>query len=150
MAIVNRDLDTSQQKDVIYQAYKNVGVGSTILAGGASFWIGAAIPYPFTVESAEVYAIGLTGAPQIRLIIDRFAAGQTRMVCGISNCVITAYGTSGIQGLSGLAPVGSTLLNGQAKDQLSFDLVGANTGATDLTISVVIKKTQDIVSYNGL
>ncbi len=150
MAIVNRDLDGSQQKDVVHQGYKNVGVGSTMLAGGASFFIGAPIPYPFVIESAEVYALGITGAPQMRLIIDRFGAGQTRMVCGISNCVVTAYGTSGVQGLSGLAPVGSTLLQGQAKDQLSFDLVGSNTGFTDVMISVVIKKTQDIVSYNGL
>lgn len=150
MAIVNRDNDATQQKEAVHQAYKNVGVGSTVLAGGSSYWIGGPMPYPYLLESARTYVLGISGAPALRLIIDRFVAGQTRIVCSISNMVLTNYGTSGSFGVSGLAPLGSTLLQGQAGDQLSFDVVGANTAITDITISVVVRKSQDIVSHHGV
>jgi len=149
MAIVNRDGDASEQKEVFTAVYGNL-TGVT-LAAGASLRITGPMPYPFLVESGALAAFGLSGAPQVRLILDRFTSGgQTRMVCGISNMVTRAYLTSGIIGWSGLAPVGSTLLQGQAGDQLSLDIVGANTALTDLLVNVVVKKSQDIVSYNGV
>lgn len=150
MAIVNRDLDQSQQKEVVRFTQFNRGVGSTVMAGGASFLIGSPIPFTYTIESGSVYVLGVSGAPQMRLLVDRFAGGQTRMVVSISGLVLTAYGTSGVLGFSGFAASGSTLLAGQMGDVLSFDVVGANTAITDAAISIVVKKSADIVTYNGL
>lgn len=149
MAIVNREKDASEQKEWIGAVTGNNIQGGTALSTGSSVLISGPMPYPFVVDSGRVYGIGLSSTPQIRLILDRFAGGQTRIVLSISNMVVPAYGTSGSFGLSGLAPAGSTLLNGLPGDVLSIDVVGANTAFTALSIQVAVKKTQDIVSMNN-
>ena len=147
MAIVNRDLDVSQQKDV-YQYVSNF-VGSTTVSTGATGWIGM-VPYPGVIQSARLGAQGLSGAMLVALQVLRFANGGTSIAVSISNMVCFDSGLSGIQGYSGLAAEGSTLLQLQAGDILQFQTSGANTAARVLLLEVVVKKTQDIVSHNGV
>lgn len=154
MAIVGRDLDVSERK-VAFQWSNQVGgqslnvLNSAVIATGTTLTM-FMVPFPCTVQSGSIYSQGLSGAPQIGVFVNRFAAGITSMGIGISNMVLTAFGTSGVQGLSGLAPAGSTLLNLQTGDLLVVQTSVANTAITQLVVELVVKKTQDIVSYNSV
>lgn len=144
MAIVNRDLDASQQKDVLCAQLKTVNTGVTMPV--------MAIPYPCTIQALRVGAIGTSGAPQWDFLVSRFivGTGNTVFTIGISNLILAAIGTSGSLGHSGLAAAGSTLLNLAANDVLMVNASGANTNVTDATLSLIVKKTQDILSHFGV
>ena len=148
MALVNRDKDVSEQKDV-YSLQLSGGL--TTVATGATAWIGL-MPYPGVIQSMKVAAAGLSGAPLVSLQTLRFAAGGTTIAVSISGLVCSEFGTSGMigTGFSGLAAAGSTLLSVQAGDILQIQTGGANTAARNMIVEVVVKKTQDYVSYNGI
>lgn len=149
MAIVNRDLDASEQRTFIGSVFGGNRGGS--LLGGASYFIGAPLPFPCTVQSMRSYATGLSGAPLLNLRASRFTAGGlTSILLSISGMVLNAAGTSGVLGYSGLAAAGSTLLQLQAGDCMAVEFAGANTAAIELMVQVTIAKTQDIVQYNGV
>lgn len=143
MAIVNRDLDPSQQKDVI-----NFRSGAAV-ATGASVNV-AVIPYPCVLQSLDAYATGVSNAMQVAVNVQRWtAAGVTAIALGVSNLVLVNFASSGILGFSGLAAPGSTLLALQTGDVLNLVTSVANGNALDLVIDFVVKKTQDIVAHNG-
>lgn len=144
MPICNRDLDASQQKDVI-----NVPVGS--MATGVTRQL-AVIPYPCTLQSVRYFAVGVSNAMQVAVNNYRFVvgAGATTIAMGISNIVLQNTSLSGVVGFSGLAAVGSTLLQFNAGDVVQIVSSVSNGNATDLVIDLVLKKTQDIVSHNGV
>lgn len=144
MAIVNRDLDASEQKDVFFKVTDAaVGVSQIVYLGK--------MDYPAVVQSARACAIGVSGAPEAAFVAYRFTSGGlTAIALGVSNLVMSALGTSGIAGYSGLAAPGATVLNVQADDVLAVITSGANSASTRLLIDVVVKKTQDIVSHNGI
>lgn len=153
MAIVGRDLDISERK-VAFQWSAQFGGQSLTTDGGVVTATGTTlfmfmIPFPCTLQSGSVFAQGISGAPQISLICSRFAAGATSFPIGISNMVLSAFGTSGVQGLSGLPAAGSTLLNLQYSDVMLLQTAGANTAIKNLILELVVKKTQDIVAYNN-
>lgn len=143
MAILNRDLDPSQQKEIF--AWQ----GTTQVTTGNTAWIGI-IPYPCTVQSARAVSVGLSLAPTVALQVQRFAPGNTVIALGISDIVLNAFGTSGSLGYSGLAAPGATVLNLQQGDILMFQMNGSTAAALQLALEVVVKKTQDIVAYNGV
>lgn len=144
MAIVNRDVDVSQQKDVVQAKCGAVATGVTLLV--------AVAPYPCTVQSIRTAALGVSNAMQLQFLVQRFivGSGSTIFTCGISNLILSSIGTSGTLGYSGLAAAGSTLLNLGAGDALMALSSVANGNATDLLLEVVLKKTQDVVSHNGV
>ncbi len=148
MAIVNRDKDVSEQKDWInYSAA--AGAGASTLVTGVTKII-AMVPYPCTVQSIGVVAFGVSSAMQLQFSKQYLTSGgMTVVAIGISNLVL-ANGGSGAIGYSGLAAPGSTLLNLNAGDQLLFTTSVANSAASDLLLNIVLKKVQDIVSYNGV
>jgi len=153
MPIVGRDLDVSERK-VAFQ-WQSSTFGQSLITGNAQF-LGLStlvnmfmIPFPCTLQSGAVYSAGLSGAPQFALNILRWAAGSTTFALGISNMVLTTFGTSGVQGLSGLPAAGSTLLNLQQGDILQIVTAGTG-GAGQLMLELVVKKTQDIVAYNNV
>lgn len=146
MAIVNRDNDASQQK-VEYNWVSN-SLGATTVNTGATGWI-AMVPFPGVIQSFRGAAVGLSGAPSVVLQVMRGSAGGTTIACTISAMILVEIGATGVLGFSGLAAAGSTLLNVQAGDILQFQTGVANTAARGLLLEVVVKKTQDIVSYNG-
>ena len=143
MAIVNRDKDASEQKDVI-----NVAIGA--IATGVTKQV-AVLPYPCTLVGLRAAALGVSNAMQVAMQVNRFipGTGATAIALGISNLVLVNVGTSGVQGYSGLASVGSTLLALQAGDVLQLVTSVASGNSTDLCLNFVVKKTQDIVSLNG-
>lgn len=144
MAIVNRDRDASEQKDVIhFVSNAAVATGATLNA--------AILPYPCSLQSVKVAAFGVSNAMQLAFNVQRFTSGGLTLIAlGISNLVLVNMGTSGAQGFSGLAAVGSTLLSLQAGDVLHLVSSVANGNATHLVVNMVVKKLQDIVSHNGV
>lgn len=141
MAIVNRDKDTSEQKEVF-----NIQLGA--VATGVTRFLHVAA-YPFTLESVRASAAGVSNAMQVAF--EKITgAGSSGVPIGISNLVLQNRSVSGIVGFSGLAASGSTLLNFNAGDVLQVVTSVSNGNATDLLLQAVIRKTQDIVSYNGV
>lgn len=146
MAIVNRDKDPSDQKEVF--SWSSNSLGATTVNTGATFHVGI-VPFAGVIQSFRAVAQGLSAAPLANLQILRFAAGGTSIAAGISALVVPAFGISGVMGYSGLAASGSTLLQVFPGDILQVEMSGANTASRSLLVSVVIKKAQDIVSHFG-
>jgi hypothetical protein len=154
MPIVARDLDVSEKKTV-FQWSNMLGGQSAIVANGGIMGVSTLInmfmmPFPCTIQTGTVFSQGLSGAPQISLKTVRWAPGATTFDIGISNMVLTTFGTSGFQGLSGLPAAGSTLLNLQYGDVVQLVTSGANTAISQLIVELVVKRTQDIVAYNNV
>ena len=144
MALVNRDKDASEQKDVVR------GLWQSQLSTGGTLMIGS-LPYPCTLQSVEAGCAGISGAPQLIIrALRSTSGGMTSIVLGISNMVLANLGISGPLGYSGLAVPGSTLLSLQYKDVLTIEMAVANTAATSGVVEFVVKKTQDIVSSNNV
>lgn len=141
MALVNRDKDASEQKDVV-----TVTLGATATGVTAAIWIA---PYPCTVQSARAVCTGISGAPIISFFKSA-AAGITLEAIGISGLVVASLGTSGVLGFSGLAAAGSTLLDFASNGVLSVTTTGSNAAFVNAVIELVVKKTQDIVAHNGV
>ena len=141
MAITNRSCDASQQKDEIQ-------VNLAAVATGATRFLFIA-PFPCKLESARTSAAGVSNAMQVAL--EKITgAGSSGIPMGISNIILQNRSTSGVIGYSGLAAQSSTLLLLNAGDVIQAVTSVANGNATELLVQLVIKKTQDIVSYNGI
>ena len=135
--------------------------GNGYVATGATLYLFGPMPYPFTIQSVQAMnPNGGSGAIQLAFSIARpLVGGMTVIGIGVSNMVVCAgisfagfgySGTAATAGYSGLAAVGSTLLNGLRGDMLLATTAAANTASNLLMIQMVVRKTQDIVSYNGL
>lgn len=149
MAIVNRDKDVSEQKECIFYSSAS-GAGASPLVTGITKII-AMVPYPCTLQSIGVGAFGVSSAMQVAFSKQYYAGGGMTVVgIGISNLVLQNMGVSGQIGYSGLAVPGSTLLNFNMGDQLILTTSVANSACSDLLLNIVLKKVQDIVSYNGV
>ena len=170
MAILNRDLDSSAQRDWIswssqglsfgasYGAPGGLGVGG--VATGITLLLTGPMPYPYVLQSANTLAVGVSGAPQLTFSILRpiVGAAMTAIPVSISNMVICSgqsflgFGASavGYIGYSGLAATGSTLLLGQRGDIIVASTSVANSACTLLTVNLVVQKVQDLVSMDGV
>ncbi len=155
MAIVNRDKDVSEQKEVFVWSSTpasgisyglGLGVGVTLLLAGP-------MPFPYILQSMNAIATGNSTGPQlVPLIIRAAVGGVTVIAVGISNMVIPNAASMSATSLnySGLAPTGSTLLIGQRGDILAAATAVANSAVNTLVVNMVVKKTQDIVSMNNI
>lgn len=150
MALVNRDKDTTEQREV-YQAVLN-GTPSGISAGilnpglstGSTFRV-CTIPYPASLVAADNVVYGLSGTPVHSLWIYRFAGGFTAIAVG-QTMAPTAFGTSGALGWS-LFGASWNLLAG---DQLVLYTQGANSAVAEANVTCVVKALQDIKSHFGV
>ena len=110
------------------------------------------VPYPSVLKAVEAAAIGVSGAPQLSVSVQRFipGTGLTTIVGLVANQAILAMGTSGPVGFS-LATPGSTLLGLQAGDLLFVNQLfsGGNVAITSLAVDFVLAPTQDIVAMFG-
>lgn len=142
MAICNRDLDASEQKHEISANYGLVATSLTLPVG--------IVPYPANIVSARVAAVGLSGAPTGSLRIQRFitGAGATAYLGAFTTLTLTAVGTSGIQSVV-TAASGSTALQLQAGDVITYVSAASNAAVDSLSVAVVIQATQDIRTYFG-
>jgi len=120
-----------------------------------------AIPYPAILAAIDIAAFGLSGAPGWQFNILRFIAGlgSTAVAVGVSVLTVVGFGTSGMQQIAGvssagvapvLAPQGSSLAQLLAGDLIQIVSSGANTAVNASVVSVVIKKTQDVLSQFGI
>jgi hypothetical protein len=170
MAILNRDLDGSQQRDWItwnsqglsfgasYGAPGGLGAGG--VGTGITLFLSGPMPYPYVLQSVNGMAVGTSGAPQLAFSILRpiASAAMTAIPVSISNMVICSgqsflgFGASavGFLGYSGLAATGSTLLLGQRGDMIIASTAVANTACTVLTVNLVVQKIQDTLSMDGV
>lgn len=139
MAIVNRDLDSSQQ----IMNYNTLVANTTV---GASYAL-CVVPMPGTLLGAGVISKGLSGAPNLSLWIERFIAGAGYTAINVgASMAAWVYGTSGGQTFNVGAGITFPL---QAGDAISLATAGANTAALAHTVTLAIKATQDIKSQFG-
>lgn len=139
MAIVNRDLDSSQQSAVLSGNVANTASGSTYSL--------CVVPYPAQLLSAMQVTTGLSGSPNHSLWVQRWAGGVTSVVIGAS-MVSTAFATSGSQTFTIVNSGLSFLL--QAGDAILLATAASNTGTVQTTVSLAIKALQDIKTSYGV
>lgn len=150
MAIVNRECDASQQKDSYlfnWAAGGMAGISGGIFPPGTTLTSGI-IPAPGVLSAVQVSCLGASVAPTSQLAVGRFipGAGLTLLTGLGASFTIPIFGISGSLGVS-LVAAGSTLLNLMAGDVLIINC-GVNS-ATSVDMSVILKKTQDIVAHFG-
>lgn len=141
MAIVNRDLDATQQVETLVGQVSSTSTGVTYCM--------ATIPYPAQLIAASQCAVGLSGAPNHSLWIQRFVAGSgvTSIVVGAS-MVSVVFGTSGGQSFSIIGTGASNLL--QTGDLILLSTAAANTAAAHVSVTLVVQALQDIKSCFGV
>jgi len=144
MAIVNRDLDSSEQKEIVNVAYRAVNTGQTMPA--------FVVPFPCELQAVRAACGGVSGSPIVSFFKGAFVtgAGLTMTAMGVSGIALTATGTSGIQGISILPASGSTAIQLAAGDVIYINSTGANSAVDALSVHMVLKKLQDIVQTDGI
>lgn len=136
MAIVNRDLDPSQQTYTV--GGNNLGVVAT----GATIWVGV-VPVAGQLSEVKLFARGLSGLPTYQLAIQRATAGGiTGIPLGSAIALTAAFGVTNAVGAT-FAP-NSSLAAVVPGDMIIVNSGVANTAVTDLVVDVVIRATQDI------
>lgn len=143
MAICNRDLDVSEQRQVYQAAVPLTAIGASTIVPLAY------VPYPGTLSAVKLAAVGVSGAVLAAVAINRFVAGAglTAILVGATTALVNV-GTSGPQAFT-LPSLGSTLLQVQQGDLVSLTLVGGNN-LLGAQVALVIKALQDIKSPLGL
>lgn len=141
MAIVNRDLDSSQQRQYLTGSVTKTLTGTTYCI--------ATIPHQARLLAASEAVIGLSGAPNHSLWVQRFlpGVGVTSFVVGAS-MVAVVYGTSGGQSFAVLGSGTSNVL--QTNDLILLSTAAANTAAEHVSVTLVIQALQDIISDFGV
>lgn len=147
MAIVNRDLDVSQQKICLQGT-----VATTVGASAGAAFPAVTVPFPGLVKTIALTASGLSGAPTIALDVQRFVVGSglTTIPYLSTTMAITAVGTSGVKVVT-LAAAGSSLLQLQTGDVITVNQLfsGGNVAIAKLEVNAVVQALQDIVAYFG-
>lgn len=152
MALLNRDKDQSEQREVYNCNLNSVVSAIAASAGLVNIGVGTGltfplctIPFPAQLMAVEEAAWGLSGAPVHSWWIYRFAGGFTSIAVG-QTWTVTAYGTSGAWGQSLFGA--SWLL--QTGDQVVLYTQGANTAVASSQHTVVVKALQDIKTDFGV
>lgn len=141
MAIVNRDLDSGEKKEVVRFESGVIAAETT-----REVWVA---PYPCTIQAVKAMVVGPTLAPTVALQTNRFIVGT-----GVTAITVqaahdtTVFSTSGLLGMS-LPAAGSTLLNLAANDVVEIVTSGSTTTSQMLNLYVALQvtKTQDVLSF---
>lgn len=145
MAIANRELDLSEQKETFCSGSRLLTVGSSGSALPITYPV-YLVPRPMTLISAKFAAIGLSASPIATLLVTRnTAAGATIITGGMTALTLQAHGTSGPQA-GVLAATGSSFLT-LAKNDLITVSIGGDDVACFLDIALVLQSLQDIKSH---
>jgi len=144
MAIENRDLSGNEQRVPVYST------ASAVVQGTNGTWVAGPVPYPCKVIGLEYVADGISGAALGHFLKKSWAGTSLYFgySMGISALAFQNVGTSGPQGYSGFAAPGSTLLNLQMGDTVTFNLSGGSQIGT-LQMNLIIQKVADITPYDG-
>jgi hypothetical protein len=143
MAIVNRDLDPTQQRLTFQATPGLVGVSALIHLG--------VMPCAAQLLAVASSAFGLSGAATVGVQIQRFVPGvglTTIPMNSASLLTISAFSTSGIQ-LQTLPAAGATLAQLLKGDDLQLVTSTASTAAT-YVVDAVIQILQDVKSDYGV
>lgn len=142
MAIVNRDLDISEQIHDI-SAVISTAVGAS---AGADFQV-CQMPWPGTLQGVAIAANSVSGAPVVQVGIKRFTAtGLTTISVG-STLAVLAFGLSAAYTMIPLQGVaGSTLRNLQAGDVVVVNQLfsGGNVAIGNAVVTACVAAVQDI------
>lgn len=145
MAIVNRDLDVSEQ----IVDFSNV-LSTSVGASAASSFFVMQLPYPATLKGVAVAANSISGAPQVSVSINRWTAtGVTTIPYAGSTLAVLAYGASAAYQMIPMATAGSTLLNLQAGDVvvLKQEFSGGSVAVGNAVVTVCVQALQDIIKH---
>lgn len=148
MSIKNRSLGASQQREMLnFENYN-----SSIATGTSA--VLAVVPYPCTVEAAQLAGFGVTNTPSCLFTINRFIPGTgggfTSFACGTS-FTLPNFGTSGMVPGSGISfiPAGATVLLA-TNDVIGFLMTGTSAFiGSGLCGIMVVKPIQDIKQFFG-
>lgn len=149
MAVTNRALDTSEQKKDLTANFGALGTGASALANF--------IPWPCTVNAVQMAAFGLSGAPTVALVVNRFIIGSgfTAITIGAAQAV-PSFGTSGVLGVTSQAgvisggfslTVGSSLLTLLANDVVMLQIAGTSSNVLGLATCMVVTPIQDVRAH---
>ena len=138
MAIINRTMDASEQKESIKITASPWNTGAEVIVP---------IERACTITDAKVIGLGISGTPNVLLKGLRFIAGTGGSSFAIgSTFAVTAFGTSGYLSYS-LPASGSTLLSLQKGDALVATLGGANAAFVAATLDIVVQNIQDVKTW---
>lgn len=138
MAIVNRDVDVSQQARVVTTVAGAVATGVTTLV--------ALVPNSCQVVVAGMKAFGLSGAPVYSLNILRATVNGPTLI-GLGATVTPAGGLSAL--VTGFSITLGATTPLQTGDMLVLQSGVANTAVTGLILTTVFKPLQDVQTYFG-
>ncbi len=152
MAIVNRDLDVSQQRTIFTTRLATTPSGVSAGVANPGVLTGNTFPLftataPGQLIAAAAACWGISGAPNHSLWLYRFAGGFTSIQIG-NSIAPTAFGTSGVVSHS-LMPA-STSFGLLAGDQVVLSTAGANTAFAEVMMTCVVKNLQDIKTDFGV
>lgn len=141
MAIVNRDMDASEQKQIWMRGF------SVLTTTGGTY---QAFIAPYAVELKDIYvsAKGISGTPTVTFY-KMFFSGGASLVAASAALTVTAYGTSGTLRAS-LNAAGSTTVQLAAGDVLVVQSAATNAGMDDAVLTIVAKALQDIKAPFGV
>lgn len=137
MALINRDNDSSEQKESLKGVFQTVVNSDERLL--------AIIERPCTIEQFASVCSGISGAPTAQLRVARFG-GPSFLVGG--SMAVAALGVSGPLLAPSLPAAGSTSLQLLKNDVVSV-IFGGGTGAaaTCISVDLVVKNIQDIKTW---
>lgn len=157
MAITNRALDVSEQKQVIRRIFSKTYVGVSLItnnyfagvAAGLSLLV-CSVPVPSVIKQLMVSCENMTNSLILAFNVKRFIAGT-----GIT-VINNAFGTLGLQNFSvsgaqsvSLPAAGSSLLSLLAGDEIIMIPTGAAGLADDVTVDLVIQAVNDVKQIYG-
>lgn len=145
MGIINRNLGSSQRRGMPFE------FSAGAVATGVTQII-ATIPYPCSVDGAQMFAFGTSGAPTVQLFVNRFIIGTGFTTFSLASAQsVPAYGTSGVlaSGYS-LPQIGSTLTQLFINDVVMVQTGGANSAVTGLAIGLVLRPIADTLAHYGV
>ena len=153
MAITNRALDVSQQKNVLRRVFgPAVSTGGTFIVGvaaGGTYMLGM-VPTNSVLKAAYVACENMGNSLVLAFNVKRFIAGAGITVINglFGTLALQNFSVSGIQGVSILA-AGSTLLGLLPGDQFWLSPTGTSGTADDLTVDLVLQDILDVKQTFG-
>jgi hypothetical protein len=151
MAINNRDLGTSQQRDTFV-------VNTGAVATGGTYTL-CVVPYPSYIATGGMNIFGISNTPIMNIDVTRYNVAGVTTITG-------AIGTSQAA-LAATLPVGFSTTNGytfspvvgatvavptvplQTGDILTFHMLGTNANITGGSITLVLQALQDVKTHFG-
>lgn len=152
MAVQNRDLGTSLQREV-YQ--ENTGAVAT----GGTYTVGI-VPFPSIIATGALNIFGISNTPIINIDVTRYlSAGVTTITgaIGTSQAALSATLAVGFSAYSGYTfsnVLGTTIsapqVYLQTGDILTLRLAGSNANITGGILTLVLQALQDTKTHFGV